>query len=232
MKISVVVPTLNESKYIDVCIDSLAEQTFEDFEVINVDISDDDTPDKCEQAGWKVLRPSLRGVAVQRKIGFEAATGEIIASTDADTRLDSEWLAQIAREFDRDSDVVAVYGTVGFYDGNFFYRHLAGAFYTLFLLWNRLLKKDHLAGFNFAVRKSAYEAIGGFRPELTTAEDVDLGLRIKSEGKLIFSRKVKVSTSARRLASEGGLKFLWHHMRNYLNMYVAGKSSDDFDPVR
>jgi len=230
--ISVVVPTMNESKYIQPCIDSLAEQTYDkEFEIIALDASNDNTPEMCRNAGWKVVKQQGKGVSGARKEGFDATTGDIIATTDADTKVGKDWLKNIAKAFENEK-VVAAYGPVYFMDGNFIFKNFGPMFFTLFLKWNRLIRKDHLAGMNFAVRKSAYKQIGGFREELTTAEDVDLGLRIRKLGKIVYSRKIKVYTSVRRLAAEGLFKFLRHHIANYFRMYPTGKASDDFNPIR
>jgi len=232
MKISVVVPTMNESKYIQPCIDSLKNQSYQgEYEIIALDASSDQTPEICRQAGWKVVKQQGKGVSNARKEGFDAASGDVIATTDADTAVDKDWLAHIAKSFENQK-VVAAYGPVLLLDGNILVKPLAGMFFTLFLKWNRLIRKDHLAGMNFAVRKSAYQAIGGFREELTTAEDVDLGLRIRKEGKIFYSRKIRVYTSVRRLAAEGVFKFLGHHIYNYFKMYFTGKASDNFKPIR
>jgi len=232
MKISVVVPTMNESKYIKPCVDSLANQTYKGtFEVIALDASQDNTPEICKKAGWRVVKQKGKGVSNARKEGFDATTGDIIATTDADTAVDKDWLLHIEKAF-KNPKVVSAYGPVLFLDGNIFMKAMAAIFFTLFLKWNRLIRKDHLAGMNFAVRKDAYLNIGGFREELTTAEDVDLGLRIRKEGKIVYSKKIRVYTSVRRLAAEGMWKFLGHHTYNYFKMYFTGKASDNFNPIR
>jgi len=230
-KISVVVPTMNEEKYIKPCLDSLAAQTFKDFEVVAIDASKDSTPALCQKAGWKVVKQVSKGVSLARAEGFAATQGEIIACTDADTAVDKNWLENLNRVF-QDPQVVCAYGPVYFLDGSFMYKFFGSMFFTGFLKFNRLLKKDHVSGMNFAVRKSAYDKIGGFRADLWTAEDVDLGLRIRKEGKVVYDKNIKVYTSVRRLVAEGPFKFLGHHIANYFRMYFKGEASTDFKPIR
>lgn len=231
-KISVVVPTMNEEKYIQPCIDSLAKQTYKDFEVIAIDASKDSTPQKCSEAGWKVVTQKSKGVSLARAEGFAATRGEIIACTDADTELDRAWVESIAKAFENEK-VVCAYGPVYFMDGPWYFKVLGAFFFnTVFLGWNRLIRRDHVAGMNFAVRKTTYDKIGGFRADLWTAEDVDLGLRIRKLGKVVYSKKIKVFTSVRRLMAEGVIKFLGHHIANYFRMYIKGKASDNFKPIR
>lgn len=230
-KISVVVPTMNEEKYIKPCIDSLAAQNYKDFEVVAIDASKDSTPELCQKAGWKVVKQKSKGVSLARAEGFAATSGEIIACTDADTAVDPKWLEAIAKVF-ADPQVVCAYGPVYFMDGSWLYKKVGAAVFTAFLKWNKFLKKDHVAGMNFAVRKTAYDKIGGFRADLWTAEDVDLGLRIRKEGKVVYDKNICVYTSVRRLQAEGPLKFLGHHIANYFRMYFKGEASTDFKPIR
>jgi glycosyltransferase involved in cell wall biosynthesis len=230
-KVSVVVPTMNEMKYIQPCIDSLKKQTYKDFEIVCIDASTDDTPKICAAAGWKIVKQKSKGISLARAEGFAATTGQIIACTDSDTAVDPQWIERIAKAFE-DEKVVCAYGPVYFLDGNWAYKFFGAIGFTGFLLWNRFLGKDHIAGMNFAVRKSAYDAIGGFRADLVTAEDVDLGLRIRKLGKMIYDKKICVYTSVRRLQAQGPLKFLAHHIANYLRMYFTGKASTDFKPIR
>jgi glycosyltransferase involved in cell wall biosynthesis len=229
--ISVVVPTMNEADYIQPCIDSLKKQKFPHFEVVAVDFSNDSTPTLCAQAGWRVIKQVSEGVSLARAEGFGAASGKIVACTDADTAVAPGWLEDIAKAFENEK-VVCVYGPVYFLDGSWFHKVFGGLLFTIFLRWNRLIGKDHISGMNFAVRKTAYDAIGGFRADLWTAEDVDLGLRIRKLGKVVYDKDIQVFTSVRRLRAEGTFKFLLHHIANYLRMYVTGKASADFKPIR
>ncbi len=222
---------MNEEKYIQPCINSLAAQTFKDFEVVAIDASTDSTPELCTKAGWRVVKQISKGISLARAEGFAATTGEIIACTDADTAVDKQWVENIHKLF-QDPKVVCAYGPVYFLDGPAYIKFLGGLFFDAFLLWNRLIQKDHIAGMNFAVRKSAYLQIGGFRADLVTAEDVDLGLRIRKLGKVVYSKNIKVFTSVRRLMAEGVLHFLGHHIANYFRMYTKGQASKDFKPIR
>lgn len=95
-----------------------------------------------------------------------------------------------------------------------------------------MMGKPNLSGQNSAVRKSAYIQVGGFNEKLTTAEDVDLGLRIKKIGKVKYRQGVKAYTSARRLLSYGIRRFLAHHIKNYFGIIFKGKAQDDFEPIR
>ncbi len=228
-KISVVIPTFNEEKYIRPCIEAINSQTFRDFEVIAIDRSTDTTPQLCRSAGWKVITQKLPGISEARKEGFAQTHGEIIASTDADSAPSPVWLANIAACF-KDPRVVCVYGPTHFMEKDFF-SVLLSRLSDYYNLINRFLNNDQTPGMNFAVRKTAYEKIGGYNPKLPTAEDIDVGYRIRSEGKIIYHPGVLVYTSNRRLKAQK-LQFFIHHFFNNIRYKLTGTASSDFKPIR
>jgi glycosyltransferase involved in cell wall biosynthesis len=229
-KISVVVPTFNEEKYIKPCIESLKNQDFKDFEVIAIDKSTDSTPQLCQQAGWKIVAQKTPGISAARAEGFAATKADIIASTNADTKVNSDWLTKIYEGF-ADPEVVCVYGPVRFIEEHTaFYRFMNQLGLFLYKL-SHTLKSDHPSGENFAVRRSAYNQIGGFNIKLPTAEDVDLCYRISKVGKMLFLPDLIAYTSNRRLAKQK-LHFFTHHIVNYLRLRFFGSASSDFEPIR
>jgi glycosyltransferase involved in cell wall biosynthesis len=228
--ISVVIPTFNEEKYIGPCLESLKKQTFKNFEVIALDKSTDSTPRLCRQAGWKVVTQQKPGISQARAEGFAAASADIIASTNADTCVGPDWLAKIYNGF-ADPNVVCVFGPVRFIEEKTafdkFMNRLALFLYKL----SHILKSDHATGENFAVRRSAYEKIGGFNVSLPTAEDVDLVYRISKTGKMLFLPDLIAFTSNRRLKKQK-LGFFTHHIANYIRLKVFGTASSSFEPIR
>ncbi len=231
MRISLCVPAMDEEQYIHHVFDSVARQTRAPDEIVVVDGGSDATADICRAAGAIVVRQQSRGVSGARREGFAAATGDLLASTDADTHLTDRWIERVAENLSRPG-VVACYGPVHLMDGRLVSPAVDRAGFSLFMRLNHLVGKPHLNGMNFACRRDAYEAVGGFRPELVTAEDVDLGLRLRPVGEVVWDPQMIVLTSARRLQGMGTLKFLRHHAGNYMRMYATGESSDNFEPYR
>ena len=88
MRFSVVVPAYNEAASLPAALDSLRRQDVGDdhFEIIVVDNgSDDDTPAIARSYGARVVVEPRRGVCDARQAGVDAARGEFVVSTDADT---------------------------------------------------------------------------------------------------------------------------------------------------
>ena len=112
-KISVVVPVYNAEKYIERCIQSIVEQTYENWELVLVN---DGSKDKSSYiiSKWckrdsriKVLNQENSGPGIARNNGVKKAVGEYIVFVDADDYLDSTYFA-LLRERMNDSDVVFI----------------------------------------------------------------------------------------------------------------------------
>jgi len=104
IKISVIVPVYNVEKYIKECMDSLVEQTFEDYEIIVVD---DGTPDNSMDYVLKlqkvyeniiVVRRENGGLSAARNTGLEYARGEYVLFCDSDDSLDRNCLSLLYNE--------------------------------------------------------------------------------------------------------------------------------------
>lgn len=98
MLFSVVVPVYNAEKFLKVCLDSIVNQTEEDFELILVnDGSQDKSKDMCldyyrHYKNIKYLEISNSGVSVARNMGIEMAEGEYLLFCDSDDYWDSKLL--------------------------------------------------------------------------------------------------------------------------------------------
>lgn len=236
IKISIVVPALNEEKLLPALIGSLEKQTYprESFELIIV--LDSRTTDNTEKIatdfGAKIVRPGQFGVARARYEGFKAATGAIIASTDADSEPYPNWLEVIAATFANHPEASGITGPTVFKDGNRFNRFLAGKPYDYFQRINIMIGLPSFPGFNFAVLKEAYQKTSGFNPTLKSSEDVDLSLKLSKVGKILFIPEMKVVTSSRRIETQGRWKFFGHHLRNYIKFTILRQTPGDFEAIR
>jgi O-antigen biosynthesis protein len=91
----VVVASYNGATTLKACLESLRNLNYPDYEVILVDDgSTDSTPQLVGQfptSAASAMHTNL-GLSVARNTGIAAATGEIVAFTDADCRADEDWL--------------------------------------------------------------------------------------------------------------------------------------------
>lgn len=185
-RLSIVIPAYNEEELLPACLFAIRRQVMHtETEIIVVDNgSTDGTAMVAGSFGVRVITEPQRGSVFAFRCGFGNARGEIIAMTDADTIPDTGWVASILRTF-RDPKVIASTGPIRF----------DGARALTFL---RRLLRHELWGANMAVRKSAYQAVGGFHPSINLNADVELGKKLKKLGTLIYCENQAVSTSGRR----------------------------------
>lgn len=99
--ISVIVPVYNVEKVLYHCIESILNQTFDDFELILVDDGSTDNSGKiCDEYSEKdnrirVIHKPNGGVSSARNAGIEAAKGEYICFVDSDDYLESNYLKEL-----------------------------------------------------------------------------------------------------------------------------------------
>jgi len=189
-KVSVIVCAYNAEDTIDECLTSLGKLTYRPFEIIVVnDGSRDATGSRARQHHCRVIDIPNGGLSAARNVGLSAATGEIVAYTDADVRVDADWLTYLVQPF-MTSDVVGSGGPNQVPADDPFVaqcvaRSPGGP--THVLLNDRIA--EHVPGCNMAFRRDALLAIGGFDPTyLRAGDDVDVCWRLQKQGwKIGFS---------------------------------------------
>ena len=213
LPISVVIPAWNEEREIEYCLEGLFRQTHSAFEVIVVDNgSTDATASLAEAWGVRVIKEPQRSISCARQAGFEAARGTIVASTDADTVVPPNWLAQIEQVFRERPQTVGVFGPFQ-YQSHSAPTTLANWLIPLcstglvVVQWATCkLRRPHFPGSNFAVRREAFFEVCGFRSPSNGSfysywEDVQLGLKLKRIGEIRYLSDLVVSASGRKLKS-------------------------------
>ncbi len=224
--LSVIVPAYNEEKYIRDCLDSVfSQKEAGDFEVIVVDNNSSDKTasivgSKFPQA--KIITEPKKGVAFARNHGAKEARGDILFFIDADVALPPLHFKRILQKFSDDHKLVAASGPYA-YDGGSYIK-LVTLFLYLFLalpaeyFLNRFLNfgSAGIAG-NMAVKKDAFDKIGGFDEKIPFyGDDTDVFMRLRKLGRTRFFFDLIVGTSGRRLRAEGVLRSLFRYILNIL----------------
>ena len=101
LRVSLVIPVYNEESHLAACLDAIAAQTVQPFEVIVVDNnSTDQTVAIAQRYPFvRLLHEKRQGVVFARDRGFTAARGDVIGRTDGDSILAPDWVAEIHRIF-------------------------------------------------------------------------------------------------------------------------------------
>ncbi len=214
-KFSVIIPAINEEKYIGLTLKSIAKQTFKDVETIVVvdDRTRDATAEIAEREGARVIFCDKHTVSDGRHMGAMHAKGEILVFTDADTLIPPDFLEKVEEEF-RNGDVVALSGLAVPYDAP-----LIGKIeYFVWSLGRYVLNRLGMffpPGYFTVVRRDAYFKAGGYLGvEMPCQISLDgrdgiFGLELvkRIRGKTVYSLNIPVFPSSRRMHKLGFLKF-------------------------
>ncbi len=207
--ITVAVCTRNRTTDLDLCLDALCRLSYPNIELIVVDNApgDNDTEllvrDKYPSVRY-VLEPRP-GLDWARNRAAKEASGEIIAYTDDDVIVDSEWVKELAKLFAENSEVMAVTGLVVPYElesrvqvlfemyggfGRGFERKWHQTSGNL-MPWGLLGTGQFGTGANMAFRRSIFDKVGYFDPALDVGTvtngggDLEMFFRVLKEGYML-----------------------------------------------
>jgi rSAM/selenodomain-associated transferase 2 len=194
-RISAVVPTLNEADNLVRCLDSLKHRTALSEIIVADGGSSDGTPAIAANLGARLVE-SLKGRGLQIRKGVQAASGDVIVILHADCTVQPGVFRRIIETLG--TEIHSVGGSVGMqFESN---RNKTRIISSL----NNL--RAFLTGISFGdqaqfFRAEALDAAGGF-PPMMLMEDVELSLRLKEIGGLVFLRK-GIVVSGRRWTGRG-----------------------------
>ncbi len=212
-RVSVVVACYNGERTLTACLDSLERLNYPNYEIIFVDDGSTDGTAKIAAQHPRALcfkHEKNLGLSVARNTGISAATGEIVAFTDADCRADEDWLYYLVGDLEES-------GFAGIGGHNLLPPEDSSVAAAVMaspggpapvMLTDR--EAEHIPGCNMAFYKWALAEIGGFDPTFRKAgDDVDVCWRLQQRGrKLGFS--------------PGG--FVWHYRRSTVPAYLKQQS--------
>ena len=202
--VSVIIPTYNRSAILCETIHNVFQQTYSNFELIVVDDgSTDDTQTKLRHFGdrIRVVKQKNSGPAAARNHGVRVARGEIIAFQDSDDLWKPTKLVRQVRLLEANKSIPCclcniVLRTVNgkdytsFEDSLVFPRNEEGIWLnvpevlaTRFVFFNQAV----------AIRREAWEEVGGFDESLKYFEDYDLPMRLSFLGPWAFIREPLVT---------------------------------------
>ena len=206
-RVSVVVCAYDAADTLADCLTSLDALTYPDVEVIVVDDGSSDATGDIARgySDVRVIEVPNGGLSAARNAGLAAATGEIIAYTDADVRVDPDWLTYLVQPL-LTSDVAGVGGpNVVPADDPWVSQCVArapgGPIHVM--LDDRIA--EHVPGCNMAFRRDALLAADGFNPVYVRAgDDVDICWRLQA-------KKLDIGFAPSAL--------VWHHHRASVRAY-------------
>jgi glycosyltransferase involved in cell wall biosynthesis len=231
-KLSIIIPTLNEEKFLPILLASLTKQTKKDFEVVVVDGSSKDKTVELahsfgsQLSGFQVCVSEKASLPLQRNLGARATKGEWLVFVDADSLLLPYFIERLEcfiEEHDPqlfttwcrpDSEV----------SGDALFTLLTNLFVESSIVFHRPIAPGPLA----AVRREVFELVGGYNEALTFGEDYDLTRRIAAQGiALQILRETLYVLSLRRVRKEGKLRFIRLYAKASLLVLLTRRNLDN-----
>lgn len=196
--VSVVIPTYNRADMLGETLDSVASQTFADWECIVVDDgSTDDTRALVETYArrdprFRYVWQENASCAAARNHGVRVAEGRYIAFLDSDDLFRPDKLEWQVRLLDDNPDAVMVYGNTWMFThgeperGRLYQENLtdkpAGDAFEQLLVCSSIYAP--------LVRTSVFRQTRGFDEEMKCAEDWDAWLELSKFGKTLFEPRI------------------------------------------
>jgi glycosyltransferase involved in cell wall biosynthesis len=210
MKISIIIPTLNEEAFIEKTLSALKPQLEEGDEIIVVDsYSTDHTTEIARSFGVKVVFIERCGIGPAKTFGAKFAKNEVIAMLDADGVPFPDWLKRIKMHFKNEStNAVSGYG---FYYGStkpriFLYNLFGLTTFQIGRLGHKLKMISWIPPNDCAIRKDLFFKYGGLCN--VVCEDFHFAKNAKRLGNVKYDSKLNVTLSDRRFKKEGFKKVL------------------------
>ncbi len=208
MKISIIIPTLNEASQIHHTLEKIRE--LDPHEIIVADGgSTDETVELCGEADFTVAAPKGRGA--QMNAGAKQATGSVLLFLHADCTLEPGALKQIPMALSK-KNVVAGCFQMHVPEKGMFYRSINAAA-TLRVRLTGLVYGDQ----GLFLTKQAFDRAGGF-PEFKLMEDIFICRHLRRMGKVVVVPH-KIFVSPRRWKRVGLLR---QTLRNWTLTALAG----------
>lgn len=222
-RFSVVIPTLNEEKFIPTLLSSLVGQTVRNFDVTVVDGASVDGTVAAARRFMKIL-PRLKiltvdtpGVSRQRNLGARAGKGEWLVFVDADSALLPHFFERISWYIDQKKP--KFFTTWFKADSDEPAEAIAGFLGNIGVEAAILIERPWAPGPLTVVRRDVFERVGGYDEGATFAEDHDLAMEIYEKGvPFQVFREILYIYSMRRFRREGTLRVLERNLLSALRV--------------
>lgn len=227
--LSIIIPCLNEEKYIPFLLKDLNCQTFSNFEVIVVD---GNSVDKTAQIISKfpakyplfLKTTPVHNVSFQRNLGAKKANGEIFIFFDADTRIPKNYLKKIAKTFqEKHPHFLTTYIDV---DSQKVSEKTFASLSNFIFEAGKIFKNPLSFGAMQAVKRGAFFDVGGYDEKTKFGEDSELFQDLsKFNYYYIVLPYPRYFFSLRRFRSEGLFKSFVQSLQLNLNIALNGPHS-------
>lgn len=218
--LSIIIITKNEQDYLPKLLQSIQNQSLNDYEVIVSDgNSTDATRDIAKTFGCRVIDGGLNHVT-GRNIGASQAQGDLLLFLDADVIMPKNIINKLLIIFNsRKLDCCTV-----------FYKPISDKkidmlLYNIYNYYSFLTQYfyAHSSGFFILCKAELFKKVGGFDERLLAAEDFDFVKRLSKYGKFRIVRELYILNSIRRIEDWGRKKILVNYLRAEISRIFKGE---------
>jgi len=236
--VSIVIAAYNASRYIGETLDSIADQTFTDYEVIVVNDGSEDSRElerilESHALDVVYISQANQGVSAARNAAINVARGEFYAQVDADDQWEPDYLDFQIKYLSDHPDVALVYPNARIFGDS----SEAGLEYMKLcpsegdVTFESLILQRCTVLTCVTARMNTIKSAGMFDESLRSCEDFDLWLRIlKSGGRIAYHRQVLARY--RRHGASLSSNRVWMTTNLLTVLEKAAKRSDLTDPER
>ncbi len=236
-RFSIVIPALDEEKYLGRLLESLKLQTCGDYEIIVIDsYSRDKTVTIARKYGTRILYSKKGNIAKAKNTGIKAARGKIIAFIDADMVLSRTVLSAVDAVFSETKGKVVGIEPVQKLNKDDVSEGKVGLFeFVAKLVWlNKVLsfrtKMPVATGCVFCAANAVAKA-GFFNERLLVSEDRDYYHRLSKYGKFVIIKDYAL-VSFRRQEKEGLLKPALQYYKSDISSFLFKRVKKGMKLVR
>jgi len=224
--ISVIIPALNEEKYIGKLLKSILEQEQDDIEIIVADAGSQDATKKiARQYGCRIVKGGLPSIG--RNAGAQVAKGDLLIFADADIIFPKDFLRKGLSEFaQRKLGVASVMLNL---EGRS-YQMQMDIFYNIpIFLLEKILPHGAMT---IIVARKVFDKIGGFDESVRIAEDLYFVRQAAKHTRYGLLHSVRIITTPRRYLKDGLLSTYIKFILVEFYMFFLGPVRSDIFKYR
>lgn len=221
--ISIIIPSLNEEKYLPLLLESIKKQDFNDYEVIVADAgSKDKTIEIAKKYNCRIIPGGLP--AKGRNNGAKVARGDLLFFSDADAVLPDNFFKRALKEFNDKKLDFASFGLLP-HKGTKLKKITFNLFYNYYIFAVEKILPHASQG--VLIKKPLFWELKGYDETITLAEDHDLARRAKKRANFGILRADKIFISDRRFKKDGWLNMGVKYFFCELHMIFLGPVRSD-----
>jgi glycosyltransferase involved in cell wall biosynthesis len=205
--LSIIIPTLNEEKYLPRLLENIKRQDYKDYEIIVCDgYSYDQTAKIAQENNCTLILEKKLGPAHQRNVGARQAKGDLLLFLDADSAFSPHFISRAIKKFEaRKLDGASFFINIVGKKNKPLY-HLYAGVYNLFVYLCQRFKAISVGAALISTKKM-FDSLNGFDETVYVGEDLEYTERIRKKGKYRVL-PLRFVFSARRFEEEGDLVFI------------------------